>query len=218
MRTFLKGISLAAVLATLLAACGGAGPPAPTATPTLDPDNPVITIGLGEYHFTPDRIELTVGQHVTFHVVNHGAIDHEIMIGRNPLRAEDGTLGDGFEHDFFALASPTVEGDATVMGMPGMEMSDGMDMGDEGMDTGGDSGEMAMDATPTAEMAMGGEEMEGMNGGMVMFEPAQEATITFDVTEDMLGTWTMGCFELSSGKVHFDEGMVGVLTVFPQED
>jgi hypothetical protein len=103
-----------------------------------------------------------------------------------------------------------VEGDASVMGMPGMDM-------------GGDSGEMAMDATPTAEMAMDGDQgegdhMDGMNGGMVMFEPSQEATIAFDVTEDMLGTWTMGCFELSSGRVHFDEGMVGVLTVFPAEE
>jgi len=210
MRATLRGISLAAILATLLAACGAAGTPAPTATPTLDPNNPVINIGLTEYEFTPDRIELTVGQHITLHVVNHGAIDHEIMIGRNPLRAEDGTLGDGFEHDFFALANPMVEGDASVMGMPGMDM-------------GGDSGEMAMDATPTAEMAMDGDQgegdhMDGMNGGMVMFEPSQEATIAFDVTEDMLGTWTMGCFELSSGRVHFDEGMVGVLTVFPAEE
>ena len=214
MRTTLRGLSLAAIPATLLAACGAAGTPAPTATPTLDPDNPVINIGLTEYEFTPDRIELTVGQHVTLHVVNHGAIDHEIMIGRNPLRAEDGTLGDGFEHDFFALANPTVEGDASVMGMPGMDM-------------GGDSGEMAMDATPTAEMAMDNgdgemhmddDHMEGMNGGMVMFEPSQEATIAFDVTEDMLGTWTMGCFELSSGRVHFDEGMAGILTVFPAEE
>jgi uncharacterized cupredoxin-like copper-binding protein len=214
MRTTLRGLSLAAILATLLAACGAAGTPAPTATPTLDPDNPVINIGLTEYEFTPDRIELTVGQHVTLHVVNHGAIDHEIMIGRNPLRAEDGTLGDGFEHDFFALANPMVEGDASVMGMPGMDM-------------GGDSGEMAMDATPTAEMAMDNgdgemhmddDHMEGMNGGMVMFEPSQEATIAFDVTEDMLGTWTMGCFELSSGRVHFDEGMAGILTVFPAEE
>jgi uncharacterized cupredoxin-like copper-binding protein len=214
MRATLRGLSLAAIPATLLAACGAAGTPAPTATPTLDPDNPVINIGLTEYEFTPDRIELTVGQHVTLHVVNHGAIDHEIMIGRNPLRAEDGTLGDGFEHDFFALANPMVEGDASVMGMPGMDM-------------GGDSGEMAMDATPTAEMAMDNgdgemhmddDHMEGMNGGMVMFEPSQEATIAFDVTEDMLGTWTMGCFELSSGRVHFDEGMAGILTVFPAEE
>jgi uncharacterized cupredoxin-like copper-binding protein len=215
MRKSFVGISLAAALGVLLAACGGAAPPAPTATPTLDPVNPVINIGLTEYSFTPDRIELTVGQHVTLHIVNHGAIDHEIMIGRNPLRAEDGTLGDGFEHDFFALANPTVEGDASVMGMPGMEM----DMGD-------DSGDMAMEATPTSEMAMDDGEMamdgdhmeEGMNGGMVMFEPQQEATVTFDVTEDMLGTWTLGCFELSSGQVHFDEGMVGVLVVFPADE
>jgi uncharacterized cupredoxin-like copper-binding protein len=215
MRKSFVGISLAAALGVLLAACGGAAPPAPTATPTLDPVNPVINIGLTEYSFTPDRIELTVGQHVTLHIVNHGAIDHEIMIGRNPLRAEDGTLGDGFEHDFFALANPTVEGDASVMGMPGMEM----DMGD-------DSGDMAMEATPTSEMAMDDGEMamdgdhmeEDMNGGMVMFEPQQEATVTFDVTEDMLGTWTLGCFELSSGQVHFDEGMVGVLVVFPADE
>ncbi|MGA9192395.1 MAG: hypothetical protein WBZ24_11730 [Anaerolineales bacterium] len=80
-----------------------------------------------------------------------------------------------------------------------------------------------MDATPTAGMAMDGDQgegdhIEGMNGGMVMFEPSQEATIAFDVTQDMLGTWTMGCFKLSSGRVHFDEGMAGILTVFPSEE
>lgn len=215
MRKLLVVMGLSVALVMVLAACGAAGTPAPTATPTLDPDNPVINIGLTEYEFTPGRIELTVGQHVTFHVVNHGAIDHEIMIGRNPLRGDDGSLGDGFEHDFFALANPSVDGDVTVMGMP------------TGMDMSGDSGEMAMDSTPTPEMAMGdssggmdmgGEDMEGMNGGMVMFEPSKEATISFDVTEEMLGTWTLGCFELSSGRVHFDEGMAGILTVFPAED
>jgi plastocyanin len=192
-----------------MAACGPAATAAPTDTPTLDPVNPALTIRLTEFRFSPHTIRLRVGQHVTFHVVNGGATDHEIMIGRNPLRNDSGQLGDGFEHDFFALTHPTVEGDATVMGMEEGDMSrmsmegtaepmDSMDMGEEASGEGEHEGEM-------------------MNGFMAMFEPQQEATITFDVTEDMLGTWTIGCFEESEGIVHFDEGMAGILTVLPAQ-
>jgi hypothetical protein len=211
--------TLLAAVVLLLAACGPTTTPEPTITPTptLDPVNPEITIRLTEFRFNPSEIKLRVGQHVTLHVVNAGATDHEIMIGRNPLRDASGQLGDGFEHDFFAMTKPTVEGDATIMGMEG-----DMDMGDsEGMDM-GDSGEGDMEmatATPEGSMEMGGEgdHMEGemANGFMAMFEPQQEATISFDVTEDMLGTWTMGCFEVSQDMVHFDEGMAGLLTVLP---
>jgi plastocyanin len=206
-------VGLVAAVALILAACGPATTPEPTVTPTptLDPDNPELTIRLTEFRFNPSEITLRVGQHVTFHVVNAGATDHEIMIGRNPLRDESGQLGDGFEHDFFEHTKPAVEGDAQVMGLE----EGGMDMGDSG------DGGMDMEATATPEggMDMGGEgdHMEGemMNGFMAMFEPQQEATITFDVTEDMLGTWTMGCFEVSQDQVHFDEGMAGLLTVLP---
>ncbi len=193
-RWVLTGALLGAVL--MLAACGTPAAATPTPEPTLDPVAPVIEIRLSEFKFNPDRIMLRVGQQVTFHVVNLGATEHELMIGRNPLRDDMGMLGDGFENDFFAMSDVQVEGDATVMGMPGDEM--------------------AMEQ-PTAEgdMGMAGDG-EMANGFMAMFEPQQEATITFTVSEAMLGTWTMGCFEISQHVVHFDEGMAGILYVLSQ--
>lgn len=213
MRFGKRSIAAGALLGTalLVVACGAASTPEPTAAPTQDPVAPVFEIKLSEFKFNPNRIELRVGQQVTFHVVNLGATEHEIMIGRNPLRDQNGVLGDGFEHDFFAMTEVQVEGDATVMGMGGdmnMGSDDGMDM------AGGEATPMATEEG-MGGMDMGGEEMA--NGGMVMFEPQQEATISFTVTEGMLGTWTMGCFEISQNVVHFDEGMSGIVTVLPAE-
>ena len=185
----------------LISSCSSAFGPASTSTPTLDPDAPVYTIQMTEFFFTPDRINLKVGQGVTFQVVNAGATDHEIMIGRNPLRDESGELGDGFEHDFFALTEPEVSGEGEVMGLD----SGSMDMGPTPSTTG-----MAME-TATPGVDMGHMEME--NGFMVMLEPGQEATIRFPVNEDMLGAWTIGCFEVSMDQVHFDQGMLGNVIV-----
>lgn len=189
---------LVAVLS--LTACGSYFQPVPTSTPTLDPDNPKITISLDEFTFTPDHIRLVVGQNVTLRVINDGEDEHELMIGRNPLRNEDGTLGDGFEHDFFALTNVSVTGDAEVMGMNGNGMN---------MDLGTPTPEGTMDmgtAMPESNMNM------DENGGMVMLQPTKEATVTFTVTKEMVGTWTMGCFEGENPR-HFDLGMAGILYV-----
>jgi plastocyanin len=197
------------LMGLLLAGCGSVFQAGPTPTPTLDPQAPEINITLSDFSFTPNRIKLKVGQNVTFHVRNSSATDHELMIGRNPLRDESGQLGDGFEHDFFALTQPKVTGEAQVMGMEGA----GMDMS---MGTATPEGEMAMGSeTPSAEMGgmQGMDEAEMENGFMAMLGSEQEADISFTVTEDMLGTWTMGCFETSQGIVHFDEGMVGNVIV-----
>jgi len=220
------------IMAVLVSGCGSVFQPQPTPTPTLDPDSPEITITMDEFRFEPDHIRLVVGQNVTLHVVNKGQEDHEIMIGRNPLRAEDGDLGDGFEHDFFALSDVNVQGDVEVMGMNGEEMN--MDMG--GMDsmdstdsmemgTATPEGDMNMEmgtATPEGAMDMGedissmeegGHEGEMTNGGMVMIQPEKEATITFTVTKEMAGAWTIGCFEGGNPEKHFDLGMAGILYV-----
>jgi len=206
-------ISLLVVVVLILSGCGTYFQPAPTSTPTLDPDNPEITISLDEFTFTPDHVRLVVGQNVTLHVVNAGEEPHEIMIGRNPLRSDDGVLGDGFEHDFFALTNVTVTGDAEVMGMNAEEMN--MDMGNEdssGMEMATATPESAMDmgtAMPGDEMSM---DTEMGNGGMVMLDAKKEAVITFTVTKEMVGAWTMGCFEGDTLK-HFDLGMGGILYV-----
>jgi plastocyanin len=211
MRKHLMKASLLVFLALVLAGCGSLFQPQPTPTPTLDPDSPEITITMDEFRFEPDHIRLVVGQKVTLHVINTGQEDHEIMIGRNPLRAEDGDLGDGFEHDFFALTDVTVQGDVEVMGMNGEEMNmDSMDSMDMGT------------ATPEGGMEMGDEmssadehahEGEMVNGGMVMIQPEKEATITFTVTKEMTGAWTIGCFEGGNPEKHFDLGMAGILYV-----
>jgi hypothetical protein len=225
MRKYLIKAGFLVFLALILAGCGSLFQPQPTPTPTLDPDSPEITITMDEFRFEPDHIRLVVGQNVTLHVINTGQEDHEIMIGRNPLRAEDGDLGDGFEHDFFSLTDVTVAGDVEVMGMNGEEMN--MDM--EGMDNMDDSENMdstdSMDmgtATPEGGMDMGDEmsttdehdhEGEMVNGGMVMIQPEKEATITFTVTKEMTGAWTIGCFEGGNPEKHFDLGMAGILYV-----
>jgi len=222
--------SVILIVALLLSSCGSLFQPQPTPTPTLDPDSPEITITMDEFRFEPDHIRLVVGQHVTLHVVNNGQEDHEIMIGRNPLRAENGDLGDGFEHDFFALSDITVRGDVEVMGMNGEEMNmnvdsmDSMDSTDSmEMGTATPEGDMSMEmgtATPEGAMDMGADSMDSgtdmgsmENGGMVMIAPEKEATITFTVTKEMAGAWTIACFEGGNPEKHFDLGMAGILYV-----
>ncbi len=65
-------------------------------------------------------------------------------------------------------------------------------------------------------------EMEGMEHdmdhgdmdlGFMVSVPLSDATttLTFTVTEDMVGTWEYGCF-LQEG-VHYEQGMIGTLTI-----
>ncbi len=50
------------------------------------------------------------------------------------------------------------------------------------------------------------------SGVMVVVPPGDKgATITFPVTEGMVGEWEMGCFKLDG--VHYDSGMKGKVTV-----
>lgn len=67
-----------------------------------------------------------------------------------------------------------------------------------------------------AEMAMEEEHTEeaGHEGFMVFLPTGDDtATVTFIVTDDMVGEWEMGCFELDG--VHYDAGMKGTLIVTP---
>ena len=53
---------------------------------------------------------------------------------------------------------------------------------------------------------------KGRSGFMVMLPPnSAEQTISFTVTEEMVGTWEIGCFELNG--VHYDSGMLGTLVI-----
>ncbi|MEJ2710943.1 MAG: cupredoxin domain-containing protein [Anaerolineales bacterium] len=93
----------------LLAACAGSATPSPV----------TITLDMAEYTFTPDTIEVKVGQPVTIEMVNNGALEHELMIGRN-VAMMDGRPS-GFEHDLFAEAGiePNVVGGMMKMAEDG---------------------------------------------------------------------------------------------------
>lgn len=169
---------LLGLAALLLTACGAAATPEPVN----------LTIEMSEYAFSPDQIDLKVGQEVTFTIVNAGALEHEIMFGREVMMT-DGRPS-GYMMDMFESAH--VE--------PQVMMETGMEMGDEHQDEADDHNE--------------GDEHEGEDHhGFMVYLPAgdDEATMTFTVTEEMVGEWEIGCFELDG--VHYDAGMIGTLVV-----
>jgi uncharacterized cupredoxin-like copper-binding protein len=150
------------VLASLiLAACSSSPPPAE------------FTIELTEFAFTPNTLEVQVGQEVTIHLANMGALEHEFMVGRAAMMNGQ---PNGFEHNMFEGEEPMVMG-----------ASDEHDM-----DAMGDMDHGFMVAVPTG---------------------SEETTMTFTVTEDMVGEWEIGCF--TDGGSHYTQGMTGKLVVKP---
>lgn len=162
------------------------------------PEPVSYTIEMSEYAFSPNTMEFQVGQEVTLTLVNVGQQDHEMMIGQN-VEMRQGQPS-GYEMDMFQMSGvmPMVSGDGMLM-----EHSE-----DE-------------TATSPGEMPMGSDESEMDHGDlsgdapMMVFMPvgATNTTVTFTVTEDMVGTWEMGCFELDG--VHYTAGMVGTIIVSP---
>ena len=153
---------LVVIAALTLAACNSSPPPAE------------FTIEMTEFAFTPDTIEVQVGQKVVLHLTNEGALAHELMIGRNVMMMEGAP--EGFEHNMFEKQGPEIMGG-----------SDERDMGSMG---GADHGFMV-------SIPQGGE----------------DTTLTFTVTEDMVGEWEIGCF--SDGGSHYTQGMTGKFVVSP---
>jgi plastocyanin len=162
-----------------------------------------IRIEMTEFTFNPSHIELKVGQEVTLTLVNMGGLEHELMMGQNV--DSEGGVPNGFMVDFFGNAGV----EPTVMGM-------------------GSDDEMAMDTehNDEDEQTEEGEQMEGesmdmegddMHSGWMVSVPAtqDEYTVTFVVTEDMVGDWEIGCFLLSGDTPHYAAGMAGTLTVLP---
>jgi plastocyanin len=132
------------------------------------------TIEMSEFAYAPDTLELKVGQEVTLHLSNQGALAHELMAGRGVI--VEGGIPAGFEQDMFAGQEPAV----TI----------GHDHADHGV--GHD---------------------HGHGGFMVSVPGREEATLTFTVTETMVGEWEMGCF-LDGGSHHL-QGMKGKIVVIP---
>lgn len=63
----------------------------------------------------------------------------------------------------------------------------------------------------TSEMDLTSEHMHDNPGTMVVVQPENQASLTFTVTDDMLGEWELGCF--SQDGVHYAAGMQGKLVV-----
>jgi uncharacterized cupredoxin-like copper-binding protein len=151
-----------ALFAALLAACTGSPGPAE------------FTVDLTEFAFTPDAFEVRVGQEVTFHLNNSGALEHEFMLGQSVMMMEG--MPGGFEHNMFEGEEPMVMGGGADHPM---------------------------------------EDMGGMDHGFMVAVPkgGDETTLTFTVTEDMVGEWEIGCF--TDGGSHYNQGMHGTLIVNP---
>ncbi len=188
------------ILVSLLTACAPAEPP-----PPLE-----ISIDMSEYAFSQSELEFQVGQEVTIHLRNTGILPHEIMFGKGLMMMNN--LPSGFEEDMFEVGGIEPE----VMMMEGQH-------DDAVMDTEGEAGhddDTAMDMEgeddhDDTEMDMEGEAGHDEHTGFMVMVPegSDEYTITFTVTEAMVGGWEIGCFELDG--VHYTSGMKGTVSVIP---
>ena len=75
------------------------------------PEPVIITIDMTDYAFTPNRLDLNVGQQVTLNLVNNGQIAHKIMFGRG-VEMMNGVPA-GYQMDLFMQAGVEPE----VMGV-----------------------------------------------------------------------------------------------------
>jgi len=120
---------------------------------------------------------------VTLDLVNIGVLQHELMIGRDVEM--DAGKPSRYHEDMFEIAG--IEPEVNVKSSMGMEP----------------------DHSEDNEVGHGDGDHEGF---MVVLPPGEDtATITFTVTDEMMGEWEIGCFELDG--VHYNAGMVGSLKV-----
>lgn len=84
-------IHLLLVASLLLAAC---------AQPTPEPVS--YPVEMSEFVFTPNIIQAKVGQPVVLELINKGALEHEIMIGRDVMMMNN--RPEGYQIDMFQMA------------------------------------------------------------------------------------------------------------------
>jgi plastocyanin len=182
----------------VLAACSSQSPPEPLE----------MSIDMHEYAFEPADLEFRVGQEVTLQLTNSGALEHEIMFGREVVTTDG--RPNGYEVDMFESAG--IEPVVTV------EKSEKGESEEEHME--GDEHQEDDEHQEEDEHSEGDEhsedehaEDEHAHAGFMVQVPASHDvyTMKFTVTEDMLGEWEVGCFLLDG--VHYTSGMVGSLTV-----
>lgn len=215
-RLFFVGLLIGIILSGCTSSSSEPASSAPTVSLKVAPLE--VTIEMSEYQFSPAEIEAKVGQDVTLTLVNVGALEHELMIGKD-VEMHDGHPS-GYEIDMFRTADiiPTVHGGGMLMAHDEAghqaegDMAMAEDDHEEGMAMEGDEHEegMAMEGEDHADgMTMN---LEGEGALMVMMPvDAETTTVSFTVTEDMIGEWEMGCFQLDG--VHYNSGMVGTFTV-----
>jgi plastocyanin len=187
-------ITLLVTIPLILAACGSQSPPEPLE----------MTIDMKEYAYTPADLEFQVGQEVTLHLTNSGALEHEIMFGRDVMMTDG--LPNGYMVDMFETAG--VEPEVSVE-MSDEEHTEGDEHSEDEEHTEGD------EHIEEEEHMEEGEDMEDehAHSGFMVTVPVSHDTYTmsFTVTEEMAGEWEIGCFLLDG--VHYNSGMVGSLTV-----
>jgi len=167
----------------ILAACSSQATPEPLEK----------TINMTEYAFEPADLEFQVGQEVTLHLTNSGALEHEIIFGRDVMMT-DGRPS-GYMIDMFENAG--VEPDVSFE-MSGEEHTEEDEHSEDEEHSEGDEHT---------------EEDEHAHSGFMVKVPVSDDiyTMSFTVTEDMVGEWEIGCFLLDG--VHYNSGMVGTLRV-----
>jgi plastocyanin len=176
-------ITLLIAIPIILVACSSQAPPEPLE----------MTINMQEYAYEPGALEFQVGQEVTLHLMNSGALEHEIMFGRDVMMMEG--RPNGYMVDMFETAG--VEPDVSI------EMAE-----EEHIE-----GDEHTEEEEHSEGEEHPEEDEHAHSGFMVKVPVTHDvyTMSFTVTEDMVGEWEIGCFLLDG--VHYDSGMVGKLTV-----
>jgi plastocyanin len=194
-------ITLLVAIPLILAACSSQAPPEPLE----------MTIEMTEYSFTPADLEFRVGQEVTLHLTNTGELEHEIMFGRDVMMTNG--RPNGYTVDMFESAG--VEPVVTVEKSESGEHKEDEHMEGDEHDEGEhiEEGDEHMEGDEHDEEGEHMEEGEHAHSGFMVLVPAAKDTYTmsFTVTEDMLGEWEIGCFLLDG--VHYISGMVGTLTV-----
>jgi uncharacterized cupredoxin-like copper-binding protein len=107
-------VGLLAVIALILAACGGGTPEAVS-----------YDIDMAEYSYSPEKLNFKVGQEVTLNLSNSGQLQHEVMFGRETMKMDNRPAG--YMVDMFESAG--VEPEVTQVGEPEHEHEEEMHTG-----------------------------------------------------------------------------------------
>jgi len=105
---------LLAVIALILAACGGGNPEAVS-----------YDIDMAEYSYSPEKLNFKVGQEVTLNLINSGQLQHEVMFGREMIKMDNRPAG--YMVDMFEAAG--VKPEVTQVGEPEQEHEEEMHSG-----------------------------------------------------------------------------------------